>query len=261
MVHGAKLEELNLEMPAFRNYADKLPCKSYPAVGNHENVQREADPVYEKAYWDAYGNDRTQYTFEHKGILFVVLNNSGDPPRKEREAQQKVIRDQRREFLESVFSEKPDVPKIIVCHIPLVPVRDATVQEKSFGFPSWIAHDDGLLEVIEAHSGSVLAVLSGHLHLTGVIEKNGVMHIVPSGLASYPHDIAVFDVFDDRIDVEMQSSPAELAEPYKSNIHGERRHKIDYVDAAHPTHELYVTGNPSERAFTIPLPARTPKSS
>ncbi len=253
MVHGAKLESLDAELPAFKSLAARLSCKTFPSVGNHENMSAEADPVYEGIYWNTYGRDRAQYTFEHKGILFVVLNNSGDPPHGARKEIQEDIRRQRLRFLEGVLSSRPGIPKIIVCHIPLVPVREAKVLEKSFGFASWMAHDDLLVQMLEKHRDSVLAVLSGHLHLTGVVSKNGIAHIVPSGLASFPHDIAVFDVFTDYIDVRMVSAPKELAKPDESDIHGMRRHKVDYIDSDHPTHELYCRGNDSERRFEIPL--------
>ncbi|WP_043583598.1 metallophosphoesterase family protein [Geminisphaera colitermitum] len=256
MVHGRTLEMLDMEVPAFARLTDRLPCKSYPCVGNHENIQCEADPVYEKAYRDQYGQNRAQYTFEHKGILFVVLNNSGEPPSQARQKTQEELRRRRLQFAEEALSSHPGLPKIIVCHIPLVPMREAEVLEKSFRFTSWMAFDEPLLQLIEKHRDSVLAVLSGHLHLTGVVEKNGIKHIMPSGLASFPHDIAFFDVFDDRIDVRMVPVPEEMAKPYATNLHGKRRHGIDYTDATHPTHELYIAGNPDERAFSLPLAPR-----
>ncbi len=81
--------------------------------------------------------------------------------------------------------------------------------------------------------------------------RNGITYIVPSGLASFPHDFAIIDVFADRLEAKMSSVPESLAEPYASNLHGMRRHGIDFVDAQHSTNALYCGGNPEERSVTV----------
>jgi len=50
----------------------------------------------------------------------------------------------------------------------------------------------------------------------------------------------------------MHPAPERLLDK-KGNIHGIPRHKQDYIDADHPTHERYLWGNPEEREITIPL--------
>jgi hypothetical protein len=63
-----------------------------------------------------------------------------------------------------------------------------------------------------------------------------------------------FDVYPDRIAVQMLRVPDELiGDPALGDIHGVRRHGIDYVDAAHPVHDSYMSGNAEERRFSIPL--------
>ena len=57
-----------------------------------------------------------------------------------------------------------------------------------------------------------------------------------------------YDVFPDRLRLCVHSLPEKLLTP-GTNIHGRPRHKIDYTDNAHPTHESYIKGNPSERAL------------
>jgi hypothetical protein len=141
---------------------------------------------------------------------------------------------------------------ILCCHIPLVPVREEAVLKQSFGFGSYIAHDDELLGLVDAHADRIVAVLSGHLHLTGVVQRHGVHHIVVSGPASYPCDFASYELFANHLRVRMHSLPREYLTP-ATNLHGLRRHNIDYTDADHITHELYIQGNPQERALEIPL--------
>ncbi|MFA5687900.1 MAG: metallophosphoesterase [Kiritimatiellales bacterium] len=258
MIHGVELEKINAEQPAFAEYMKELSVVFYPCVGNHENRQHEGDAVYEKAYRDTFGADRTQYAFVHKGILFIMLNNSGDTgfdgsiEFQSPEVQQ-ACRAARRKFLEQALAEHPGLPVFITFHIPIVPIRDAAVLEKTFGFISWICGDLALRQLIEDNSDRIIAVLSGHVHLTGRVKTNGVTHIVPSGLASFPHDVAIFDVANDCIDVQMISAPTELAVPYTTNLHL-RKKDVAHTDSEHSTDLLYCTGNESERKFSLPYP-------
>ncbi|MCX5661714.1 MAG: hypothetical protein NTW19_18705, partial [Planctomycetota bacterium] len=147
-------------------------------------------------------------------------------------------------------------PIVVVTHIPLVPMRDPAVLAKSFGFSSWLNLDPRLLPAIEAHADRVVAVLSGHLHITAAREQRGIWHIVPSGTAGFPSDFASFDFFADHVDVAMHASPAELAgkDGRLGNIHGAERHGVEFTDAEHPDAAGYVSGTSAERRFTIALP-------
>jgi len=176
-----------------------------------------------------------------------MLNNSGSPS-----SNSGAVGRRRRDWLRSVLDTSTERPKIICCHIPLVPIRDEQVLRKSFGFSSYAAQDEHLLSLVDQHANSIVAVLSGHLHLTGVVLRNGVHHVSISGTASYPCDFASYDVFPDRLRLRAHTLPKELLTP-ETNIHGRPRHKIDYADDAHPTHASYLKGNLSERALDIAL--------
>jgi 3',5'-cyclic AMP phosphodiesterase CpdA len=256
MVNGVKLENLKPEIEELKEEViDKLPFKVYPCIGNHENKQRQGSPEYNKAYIDTFGKDRIDYVFQQGKIQFVVFDNSGMPPRPsiKMEKEHEELRKQKLIWLRKVFEANPEKNKILCCHIPLACVREEEVLAKSFGFPSYYVHDEEMLALLREYNDSVLAVLSGHLHLTGMKKIDGIHHIVASGLASYPHDFGIYYVYRDRIDVRMRSVPESMHEPYASNIHNRRRHGIDYTNKAHPTHEQYVKGNADERAFSIPF--------
>ena len=151
-----------------------------------------------------------------------------------------------------MLAASKELPTILCCHIPLVPLRDEEVLKQSFGFGSYTAHDAELLKLVDTHADSVVAVLSGHLHLTGVVRRNGVCHIVISGTGSYPCDFASYEVFADRIRMRVHSLPPNLVTP-ETDIHGKPRYATDFTDAAHVTHEAYVRGNPSERTLEMVL--------
>lgn len=247
MIHGGALATLAPDTRLQKRLLADLKVPFYPVIGNHENQQQEGSAEYEAAFCEAFGVDRTNYTVKHKGLLFVMLNDSGAPMSNTKDTGRR-----RNDWLRGVFKESAGVPKIICCHIPLIPIREEPVLAKSFGFVSYAAKDPELLSLVDEHAESIAAVLSGHLHLTGVVVRKGVHHISVSGTASYPCDFASFDVFPDRIHMRIQSLPEELRTP-ETNIHGRRRHKVDFTDASHSTPESYICGNPSERDVEIPL--------
>ncbi len=249
MIHGAHGQEsLVADLEEFIALSSDLTCPLYPVVGNHENIQGEGNPTKEGPYWNTFGRDRTNYTFDHGGLLFVIINNSGAPS-----SNQKEVGKIRNRWLAKVLADSKDKPKILCCHIPLVPIREESVLKESFGFSSYRAHDEEMLAMIDEYAESILAVLSGHIHLTAAIKRKGVYHIVPSGTASYPCDFASYEVFADRIRVRMHSLPEKWVTP-STDIHGHPRYKTDYTDTRHPTHESYMKGNPLERDFEIILP-------
>ena len=244
LIHGSILEQLPRDMALFQQIFKPLQVPFYPGVGNHEVVQREGNPEYEKAYRDAYGDERVNYTFEAGGLRFIVLNNSGAPKVAAEIAQR------RNGWLRDVLEAYPRQRKILACHIPLVPVRDEPILAKSFGFGSYAAQSAELLALVDQHADSILAVLSGHLHLTGLVERKGVYHISVAGTANYPCDFARFELFDDRLTMRVCQLPTELATAAPP-FHGRPRLKEDVTDSTHPTADLYNTGNATERNLTI----------
>ena len=68
---------------------------------------------------------------------------------------------------------------------------------------------------------------------------NGIAHITPAGTGGYPADFASVEVYPDRIEVRMHPVPERLLDR-RGNIHGTPRHKQDYIDTDHPTHERYL---------------------
>lgn len=251
MIHGEKLERLTPDMKTFQEIIGPLRCPFYPMVGNHEVIQQERSPQHLKAYVDAFGKDRVEYTFEHGGIRFIALNNSGGDDAANGQT--------RRPWLQKALREHPDQPKIVMCHIPLLPVREKSVLARSFGFSSYIDVDEAMLPLVEEYSDSVIAVLSGHLHLSGVKTQKGIAHLSLSGTASYPSDGAiVYEVFPDRIEATINAIPGDMAQATPT-LHGKPRHAEDFTDADHPTAQEYQCGNNDERRFVLELaPAKRP---
>ncbi len=245
MVNGKTADVLNADFAVLKQKLAPLTVPFYPVMGNHENCQGEGNPASEAAYVAAFGDDRINYTFRQHGLEFVVLNDSGAPASNAQGAGKA-----RRDWLRGVLDGSPGVQKIILCHVPLVPVRDvAAIQQAWYpGDTSYIAQDNEMLQIVKDHSNEVVAVLSAHDHLTGVTQFNGISQIVVSGSASYPCDYARYQVFTDRIHVEIHSLPTALLTP-DTDIWGSAN------DAAHTTHHAFIAGNPAERSFDILLKA------
>lgn len=246
---GSGIPKFEADYAMIKTKLARLKCPFYPVVGNHEVCQQEGNAEFEAPYTATFGTGRVNYTFEAGGILFVVFNDSGAPGSNKSEVGQA-----RRNWLRGVLEASPNVPKILCCHIPLIPMREEPVLRESFHWNSPWAQDDEMLKLVDAHSDEIVAVLTAHLHLTGAVQRNGIWHVVTSGSASYPHDFAYYQVFGDRIHVEMFSLPAELQTP-DTDTHGKTcpLHKIDYTDNAHLTHETYLKGSAAERVFDIPM--------
>lgn len=246
MIHGQKLERLAPDMAVFKDIIAPLKCPLYPNLGNHEVVQREGNAEYEKAYRDLFGDERVNYSFERSGLLFVMVNNSGATGVAD------DVRTRRNAWFRNVLEKSDGRPIVVGCHIPLVAVRDEPTLAKSFGYKSYRAHDEELLGLVDKYSKSIVAVLSGHLHLTGCTVRNGVHHISICGTASYPSDYARFALYDDRLEMEVRQLPEELATSAPT-LHGKPRHADDFTDATHRSAQEYQLGRADERRLVMPL--------
>lgn len=218
-------------------------------AGNHEVFQGEGDDLREAPYLRNFGYGTLTYAVRYRGVLFIMVNNSGGI------AGRDAVADRRNAIVARLLEQFPDEPKIIACHIPLVSMRDEAVLKASTGFSTYkLVGDQGLLQIIEKHADTVIAVIAGHLHLTGHVVVNGIHHITASGTASYPSHYGEYTVYEDRIHVTMRQPDRALLQRFDGKVHD--RKGIAYTDAAHPTHDDYVSGVPAEREFDIPLSGR-----
>ena len=225
-----------------------LQAPVLPALGNHENRQGEGVPASYRAYDAFWGPGWRNYLFTAGGIAFIVVDSSGAHRAPD------AVTAARLTFVERALARAAGLPILLLTHVPLVALRREEALVPSFGFSSWRNLDPGLLALVNRHAARIIAVLTGHLHMTGVRQMDGIYHITPSGTAGYPADFASYDVFADRIEVRMHRAPDHLhGDAAGGDIHGVRRHGVDFTDADHPDHERYVSGNPEERHFAIAL--------
>ncbi len=246
LIHGENLASIGTELAALGERLAKLPVPFYPCCGNHEVRQQEGDAAWEAPYVRAFGADKFDYAIPAGVAEIIVLNNAGTYH------VSAARRDARVEAFRRLLTARPGVPKIVVVHIPLLPVRDNAVLRESFGFLSYRTLEVELIDALEVEGRDVRLVISGHLHLTGMVRSGDVRQLVTAGTASFPHDYPVVTVKPGTIDVEVRTLPAELHESH-TNLHGVPRYQKDYTDTMHPTAETYLRGNLGERKFSIPL--------
>lgn len=246
LIHGENLASITAEMTELKKRMARLPVPYYPCCGNHEIRQSEGNATYEKPYRQAFGPGMFDYTVPAGAAEIIVLNNAGTYH------VTAARREERHDAFKRMLNSRPNVPKILVCHVPLVPVRDRDVLRESFGFRSYCALEGELLDLLDEHGASVRLVLSGHLHLTGMVERRGVRHLAVAGTASFPHDYAVVAVTSHDIKVQVRSLPRHLHNP-ATNLHGPPRYAQGYTDAAHLTARSYLRGSAAERRFSISL--------
>lgn len=246
LIHGENLTAITAEMAALKSWLGRLPVPFYPCCGNHEIRQAEGSRAYEAPYRRAFGSDRFDYAFPAGAAEIIVLNNAGTYH------VTAARREARAVAFKRLLTARPGVPKILVCHVPLVPVRSRDVLRVSFGFCSFVALERELLDILDDYGADVRLVVSGHLHLTGAVSRRGVCHLVASGTASWPHDYAVVTVTQRTIRVELRSLPRRLHAP-ETNLHGRPRYARGFTDAKHGTPAAYVRGNRDERNFVLRL--------
>jgi hypothetical protein len=241
------------EFAAIKHLLDRTGIPYHTTVGNHDNHNLEGDSEKEAPYRQIIG-DQFHYTFTHKGLGFVVANNSGSATP---ELTAQAI-DDRERHLRSHLESHVDRPVIIACHIPVVPMREEAVLKSSFDIPTYKVAEPGMLNIIEEHRDHVSAVLGGHLHLSGLVRQNGINHIDVSGTAGYPHDIALHTVTREALITKLIALPDELHDP-STNIHGKPFQDKNFTDSTHLDHSTYLRGRVDERtvrtALKLPLRA------
>lgn len=235
------------EFVAFKQLLESTGIPYHTTVGNHDNHHAEGNADKEAPYRQIIG-DQFHYTFTHKGLGFVIANNSGSATA---ELTKQAI-EEREQALRTHLESHANQPVIVACHIPVVPIRDEEVLKSSFDLPTYKVAEPGMLKIIAEHRDHVSAVLSGHLHLSGVVSQNGINHITVSGTAGYPHDIALHTVTREAMITEFIYLPDELHD-LSTNIHGKPCQDQDFTDSNHPDHRSYLRGHPEERTVSSRL--------
>jgi len=147
-------------MKQFRDIAGKLRVKSVRFLpGEHDAGLDKGD-----AYQENFGD--THYTFDHKGVHFIVLDNVSDPGSIVGDAQLKWLAD-------DLAKRKKDSPIAVLTHRPLFDL-----------YPEWDwATKDGAAALALLEPFRHVTVFYGHIHqehhhTTGHIEHHSAASLI-----------------------------------------------------------------------------------
>jgi Icc protein len=159
-----------------------LGMKVYHTLGNHDcfgvypaSGVGESDPLYgKKMFADRFG--KTYYSFDHKGVHFVVLDSIGITG--DRAYEGRVDADQIAWLKSDLGALAPLTPIIVSVHIPLVTAFDSYVpapQTAPVHHGLSVANAYEVIALFDEHN--VLGVLQGHTHINERVVWKGVPYI------------------------------------------------------------------------------------
>jgi 3',5'-cyclic AMP phosphodiesterase CpdA len=164
-----------------------LGLKVYHTVGNHDVMGiypasgvSPTDPLYgKKLFEDRFG--KRYYSFDHKGVHFIVLDSIGITP--DRAYEGRIDAEQMAWLKSDVEALPKGAPIIISVHIPLVsafasyipaPVTAPRYQSLT------VANANEVVDLLDGHN--VLGVLQGHTHINEDVEYNGTPYITSGAI-------------------------------------------------------------------------------
>ncbi len=157
-----------------------LGMKVYHTLGNHDNFgvytasgAATTDPEYgKKMFIERFGP--TYYSFDHKGVHFIVLDSIGITPDRHYEA--RMDDDQLAWLAKDLAAQGAAKPVVVATHIPLVTaVPSYTPPAPQAAHGDGFANGPAAIKLFEGHN--VLAVLQGHTHVNERVEWHGVPYI------------------------------------------------------------------------------------
>lgn len=172
----------------YKKTEQELGMKTYHTIGNHDCVGVYAksgvsldDPAFGKRYYEEHVG-KTYYSFDHKGVHFVVLDSIGFTD--DRRYEGRVDAAQLAWLGKDLGALEAKTPVIVSTHIPLVTAMDCYVPrpekpEKHHGVS--VVNSDEVLNLFAGRN--VIGVLQGHTHVNEVVTWHGVP-FVTSGAVS-----------------------------------------------------------------------------
>ena len=159
-----------------------LGMQVHHTLGNHDcfgvypqSGMLPTDPLYGKRYFEDHVG-RTFYSFDHKGVHFIILDSIGFTPDRAYEGR---IDAQQLAWLQADLQHQPAARPIIVSvHTPLVSAIDnytPTSAVPSAHHGNTVINSSQVTRLFEGHN--VLAVLQGHTHINERVDWHGVPYI------------------------------------------------------------------------------------
>jgi 3',5'-cyclic-AMP phosphodiesterase len=196
-----------------------LGMKLHHTIGNHDcfgvypsSGAGPADPLYgKKMFEDRFG--KTYYSFDHKGVHFIVLDSIGFTD--DRAYEGRIDQPQLDWLASDLRALAAGAPIIVSVHIPLVTAFNSYVP-----LPA-IAPKHNSLAVANAYQAialfegrNVLGVLQGHTHINETVTWKGVPYITSGAVCGnwwhgtrlgVPEGFTVVEVKDGRLSTRYET--------------------------------------------------------
>ncbi len=200
----------------FKNAMNSIGIPYYPIPGDHldGNGYKNVSDNY-KTY---LGANKINYTFDHKGIRFVMLsryNSNIDET-----------------WLDNTLKNS-ELPIIVADHhIMYAPRTAGRANDK---------YNTDYNSILKQYSSKIVALLGGDAHINAVVNKGGIVNIVTQALVRKNCGFHEFIVYEDKIDVKLQEvGCADGGYEWPAS-----------TDTAHPNMISYNEGNADEKNFII----------
>jgi predicted phosphodiesterase len=216
----------------------ELRCPLYPVVGNHDNFMSDN----KRGWKDFAGRESTNYTFDHMGFHFIVIDctpNPYDPADIECDS---VLRD----WVAGDLAANSDKATFVLSHYNMWERGWNAMFDTTEHFGEYRGMPE-LRQVLE-QAGNVVAVINGHVHANRVEVHNGIYYVdVGATLVGRP-SIRYFRVFPTRVEVTYEYiSDEELLERVTSL--GQRCCCcFDRLEVSE-----FIDGDESDKEFTMPV--------
>ena len=165
-----------------------LSLKVYHTIGNHDCLgiytksgMATTDPLYGKKYYEEHVS-KTYYSFNHKGVHFIVLDSIGITD--DRAYEGRIDAEQLAWLANDLKAQSAGAPVVVSTHIPLVSAFNSYIpvpKTPPEHHGNTVANSDEVIKLFEGHN--VLGVFQGHTHINERVDWHGVPYIT-SGAVS-----------------------------------------------------------------------------
>lgn len=166
------LEQYELYAQAQR--ALRLPV--WHVLGNHDVAGLETgmsshDVIFGKALFEKTFNTQTYYSFQHKGVNFIVLDSIMIKGRDWYPA----IDINQAAWLERVLQATVSMPSIVISHVPMATSIGTYAPGSNNKAYDPILNSDIIVPMLENYN--VIALLQGHTHIVENVHRHGVQYM------------------------------------------------------------------------------------
>ena len=227
---GVPAARANALVALYKNTEHDLGMAVHHTVGNHDcfgvyarSGVAPSDPEYGKKFFeDHFG--RLYYSFDHRGVHFVVLDSIGITAVREYEG--RVDGDQIAWLGRDLAGLAPGTPVVVVSHIPLVTAFDSYVPASMPPVPAGKTRVLNATDVVATFAGhNVLGVLQGHTHINETVVWRGVKFITSGAVCGnwwhgtrmgVPEGFSVVTVRDGVLSVRYQTYGFRSVDPHNT---------------------------------------------